>query len=88
MTKKLSELFGQGINVSIPTCQLLTADDLDTDLTYDINGNLVSMTTIHGTKLFSYDVNGNLVSISGDGCYKSKSFIYDGNGNLIDVEVL
>jgi hypothetical protein len=55
-------------------------------MTYDVDGNLSTLTTSSGTKTFNY-LDGTLVSISGSGSYASKSFVYDGNGNLININL-
>jgi hypothetical protein len=59
----------------------------DATLTYDIDGNLSTLTDASGDKAFYYDGGGSLVAISGSGAYVSKWFTYDIDGNLVFIDV-
>lgn len=50
----------------------------DKTLTYDDNGNLLSITDPNGTTLYSWNARNQLTGISGPGM--SASFVYDGLG--------
>jgi hypothetical protein len=84
---------GASANAYIQTVNLLQPQIInisgafDKTLTYDINNNLSSITTIKGTKTFNYDGSGNLISISGTGIYPTKSFIYT-DGQLTQILII
>lgn len=55
---------------------------------YDVNDNLVLLTSSQGTQTFSYGSGGELLNIVGTGSYVSKSFSYDLEGKLTGITIL
>jgi hypothetical protein len=82
------DVSGYFINWAIPFGGSSGPQELDTELTYNIDGQLETYTTSAGTKTFSYNIDGQLVSIVGTGIYVSKNFIYNLDGQLTNVEVI
>jgi hypothetical protein len=82
------DVSGYFINWAIPFGGSYGPQELDTELSYNIDGQLETYTTSAGTKTFSYNLDGQLVSIVGTGIYVSKNFIYNLDGQLTNVEVI
>lgn len=61
---------------------------LDQVMTYDISGNLETITTSEGVRTFVYDVSGNLTNINATGNYSSKIIHYDPDGNVSSIDVV
>lgn len=54
---------------------------------YDVDDNLILLSSSKGTQSYLYDIDGNLINIVGTGSYPSKSFTYT-DGNLTQVTIL
>ena len=79
-------------DINLITALLQQIDTRTTELSYDGNGNLTSVTEKDGettvkTTTLDYDENGNLTTVTEDAGGKTITITlnYDGNGNLISV---
>jgi hypothetical protein len=60
--------------------------EVDSVLTYNLDGTLSTISTVLGTKTFTYTA-GKLTGITGTGVYNSKIFTYDGS-KLVAIEII
>lgn len=76
-----------GAGLALSSTTLNSGIEYTKVLTYDVDGNLETVTDSQGSKTLAYDVDGRLDTITGTGVYPDKVFTYDVDGLLTDITV-